>query len=81
MSIGFFPLSKNTPKTIDNDANKFISFNNESKTDIRFAWAKFMSGKPSGYILMQDAAVSVITKEKTPEEAADILNAKIKRLK
>lgn len=81
MPIGFFPLIKNPPKTIDNDANKFLSLSNKSKTDIRFTWAKFMSGNPSGYTLMQEAAVSVITKEKTPEEAADILDKNIKRLK
>jgi raffinose/stachyose/melibiose transport system substrate-binding protein len=72
---GFFPLHRNTPELTDNTANRFLSFNRDRETDIRLAWEGLRAGTPDGYTLMMDAAVSVLNGTKTPQAAADDIQA------
>jgi raffinose/stachyose/melibiose transport system substrate-binding protein len=68
-------LHRNTPELTDNTANRFLSFNRDRETDIRLAWEGLRAGTPDGYTLMMDAAVSVLNGTKTPQAAADDIQA------
>ncbi len=70
---GFFPMN-NQPPTLSNvQANTFLSLNNGRGTDVRLAWEKLRDGSPSAYDLIVQGAIEVITRSKTPQEAADEL--------
>ncbi len=73
LPLGFFPMSNNSISITDKHANEFLGLNNGRGTDVRWAWPELLAGEPSGYILMQDGSISVITGAITPEEAADDL--------
>ncbi len=67
---GFFPMHRDAV-ILDNDqANTFLSLNKGRGKDIRLPWEKLRRGSPDGYMLMMDAAMSVLNRTKTPEEAA-----------
>lgn len=70
---GFFPIASNAAAIKDAHANAFLQMTKAHPTDVRFAWPKIMSGNPSGYTLMQDGAIAVMTGKMTPQEAADSL--------
>jgi raffinose/stachyose/melibiose transport system substrate-binding protein len=76
---GFFPLGKEAPKLSDPIANTFMGFNQQAKgTDIRFVWEKLLaapSGSVDGYTSMNNNVIAVLKGEKTPQEAADSLQA------
>jgi raffinose/stachyose/melibiose transport system substrate-binding protein len=72
---GFFPIASNAAKITDAHANAFLQMTKAHATDVRFVWPKLMSGKPSGYNLLQDGAIAVMTGKKSPQEAADDLQA------
>ncbi|HUW42030.1 MAG TPA: extracellular solute-binding protein [Rectinemataceae bacterium] len=70
---GFFPIAKNAAKITDHHANEFLQMTLAHPTDVRFVWPKLMSGNPSGYNLMEDGAIAVMTNKETPRQAADNL--------
>jgi raffinose/stachyose/melibiose transport system substrate-binding protein len=70
---GFFPIASNAAKITDAHADAFLQMSKSHATDVRFVWPKLMSGKPSGYNLLQDGAIAVMTGKKSPKEAADDL--------
>jgi raffinose/stachyose/melibiose transport system substrate-binding protein len=72
---GFFPIAKNAAKITDDHANAFLQMSMANPTDVRLVWPKLMSGSPSGYNLLQDGAIAVMTGTKTPKQAADDLAA------
>jgi len=72
---GFFPIASNAAPIKDIHANAFLQLSKSHPTDVRFAWPKLMSGTPSGYNLLQDGAIAVMTGKMTPKEAADALQA------
>ncbi len=76
---GFFPLGKDAPKLTDPIANTFMGFNQQAKgVDIRFVWEKLLaapSGSVDGYTSMNNNVIAVLKGEKTPQEAADSLQA------
>jgi raffinose/stachyose/melibiose transport system substrate-binding protein len=72
---GFFPIASNAAKISDPHANAFLQMTLAHPTDVRFVWPKLMSGSPSGYNLLQDGAIAVMTGAKTPKQAADDLAA------
>jgi len=72
---GFFPIASNAAKIEDAHANAFLQMTKSHPTDVRFVWPKLMSGNPSGYNLLQDGAIAVMTGKMTPKEAADSLQA------
>jgi raffinose/stachyose/melibiose transport system substrate-binding protein len=72
---GFFPIASNAAPIKDAHANAFLQMSKSHPTDVRFAWPKIMSGNPSGYNLMQDGAIAVMTGKMTPKDAADALAA------
>lgn len=72
---GFFPIASNAAKIADPHANAFLQMTLAHPTDVRFVWPKLMSGSPSGYNLLQDGAIAVMTGVKTPDQAADELAA------
>lgn len=57
----------------DPHANTFLGLKNKYPTDIRLAWEKLREGTPDGYNLMQEAAVHVINKEWSPQQAANFV--------
>ena len=70
---GFFPIASNAAKITDAHANAFLQMTKARPTDVRFVWPKLMSGKPSGYNLLQDGTIAVMTGKKRPQDAADDL--------
>jgi len=72
---GFFPIASNAAKIADPHANAFLQMTLAHPTDVRFVWPKLMSGSPSGYNLLQDGAIAVMTGVKTPKQASDELAA------
>ncbi len=76
---GFFPMSKAATTINDPVAATFLSFNSKAKgTDIRFPWEKLMdapSGQESAYTVMNAGAIAVLKGDKTPQQAADDLQA------
>jgi raffinose/stachyose/melibiose transport system substrate-binding protein len=72
---GFFPMHREAPDIANEHARTFLALNEGRGTDARFAWEKLREGSPDGYVLMQENAIAVLQGEKTPEEAADALQA------
>ena len=72
---GFFPIAANAAPIKDAHANAFLQLSKASATDVRLVWPRLMSGKPSGYNLLQDGAIAVMTGKMTPKQAADSLAA------
>lgn len=71
LPTGFFPMSENSVVIQDEHANQFLSLNSGRGTDVRWAWPELLAGEPSGYTLMQNGSIGVITGVVTPQEAAD----------
>lgn len=72
---GLFPIHINI-KTIENEhANDFLKLNQGRGTDVRFPWENLNDGIPDGYTLMLENAMAVVKNQKTPQEAADALQA------
>ena len=77
---GFYPLSKNGIRiNKSKHANDFLALNNGREVDCRFAWPAITDGQPSGYNLMQDAALAVAKGAMTPQQAADSLQAGLEK--
>ncbi len=70
---GFFPIASNAAKITDAHADAFLQMSKSHPTDVRFVWPKLMSGKPSGYNLLNDGVIAVMTGKQTPQAAADDL--------
>jgi raffinose/stachyose/melibiose transport system substrate-binding protein len=70
---GFFPIASNAAKITDAHADAFLQMTKARPTDVRFVWPRLMSGKPSGYNLLQDGTIAVMTGKKSPQDAADDL--------
>ncbi|MEX2444107.1 MAG: extracellular solute-binding protein [Alkalispirochaeta sp.] len=68
---GFFPMVADAPTLTNEHANEFLALNQGRELDVRFPWPKLMNGDPSGYNLIQQESVQVITGEISPQEAAD----------
>jgi len=75
ITLGFFPIASNAAKITDDHANAFLQMTLAHPTDVRFVWPKLMSGNPSGYVLLNQGAIAVMTGKKTPQQAADDLEA------
>jgi len=71
LPTGFFPMSENSVVIENKHANEFLSLNNGRGTDVRWAWPELLAGEPSGYTLMQNGSIGVITGTMTPVEAAN----------
>jgi raffinose/stachyose/melibiose transport system substrate-binding protein len=80
---GFFGVSKEVPTLANPVAAAFLDLNQQAKgTDIRFAWEKLMdapSGQESAYTVMNAGAIAVLKGDKTPQEAADDLQAALEK--
>lgn len=72
---GFFPIASNAAKITDAHADAFLQMTKARPTDVRFVWPKLMSGKPSGYNLLQDGTIAVMTGKESPQQAADDLQS------
>ncbi|MFW5695040.1 MAG: ABC transporter substrate-binding protein [Alkalispirochaeta sp.] len=68
---GFFPMVTEAPTLTNEHANEFLALNQGRELDVRFPWPKLMNGDPSGYNLIQQGSIEVITGEISPQEAAD----------
>ncbi|MFO8042346.1 MAG: ABC transporter substrate-binding protein [Alkalispirochaeta sp.] len=68
---GFFPMVAEAPTLTNEHANEFLALNQGRELDVRFPWPKLMNGDPSGYNLIQQGSIEVITGEISPQEAAD----------
>ncbi len=68
---GFFPMVAEAPTLTNEHANEFLALNQGRELDVRFPWPKLMNGDPSGYTLIQQGSIEVITGEISPQEAAD----------
>jgi len=66
-------MSKNAVSIDNSHANNFLKLNEGRGTDVRWVWPNLLDGEPSGYLLMQENSIGVITGEMTPQEAADRL--------
>ncbi|MBN2618137.1 MAG: extracellular solute-binding protein [Spirochaetales bacterium] len=75
LPTGFFPMSENSVVIQDSHANEFLNLNKGRGTDVRWAWPELLAGEPSGYTLMQEGSIGVITGYLTPQEAADQFRA------
>ena len=70
---GFFPMIRTAP-TLDNQyANAFLALNQGRGLDVRWPWPAMMSGEPSGYNLMMNGSIGVLTGSLTPQQAANAL--------
>ena len=72
---GFFPMVADAPTLTNEHANDFLALNNGRDLDVRLPWPKLMNGDPSGYTLIQQGSINVITGNITPQEAADQMEA------
>jgi len=70
---GFFTIASNAAKITDAHANAFLQMSKSHPTDVRFVWPRLMSGKPSGYNLLNDGTIAVMTGKMSPQQAADAL--------
>ena len=71
LPTGFFPMSSNAISIPDAHANSFLAMNKGRGTDVRWAWPELLAGTPSGYDLMMNGSIAVLTDAMTPREAAD----------
>jgi len=76
---GFFPMHRDIPPLANAHANAFLALNRGRGTDVRFAWENLRDGSPDGYDLMRDGALAVLRGERTPQEAANALQAGLAR--
>lgn len=74
LPTGFFPMIKFPVTLQDEHANEFLALNNGKKTDARFVWPVLMDQ----YTPMNNAVISVIKGDMTPQKAADSVLATIK---
>ncbi len=72
---GFFPMHRNPPTLENKHANAFLALNQGRGTDIRFVWEELREGTPSAYTLIQSGTLDVLRDKRTPEEAAEALQA------
>ncbi len=72
---GFFPMHTDVPELENEHANTFLALNRGRGTDVRFAWEKLREGTPDGYTLMLEGAVGVVNGTRTPQQAANELQA------
>lgn len=68
---GFFPMHRFMPSLADPQAEHFFALKAGRGTDVRFVWEKLRDGVPDAYTVMQDAAVAVLRKSRSAQEAAD----------
>ncbi len=68
---GFFPMKSNPPVLNNAYSNEFLGLNKGRGLDVRWTWPSMMEGNPSGYQLIQEASVAVLTDRATPTEAAN----------
>jgi len=73
LPLGFFPMSKNSVTITDRHANEFLMLNKGRGTDVRLPWPKLLGGEPSGYNLIMEGSIGVITGKITPQKAAQTL--------
>lgn len=71
LPTGFFPMIEFPITLEDAHANEFLALNSGKQTDARFVWPKLMDL----YSPMNQAVISVIKSDITPQEAADSVNA------
>lgn len=67
LPAGYFPLINFPIEVEDPHANEFLALNEGKETDVRFVWPKLMDY----YAPMNQAVISVLKGEQTPQEAAD----------
>ncbi len=70
LPTGFFPMIKFPITLEDVHANEFLALNNGRKTDARFVWPALMDL----YTPMNQAVISVIKGDISPQQAADNVN-------
>ncbi len=70
LPTGFFPMSKNSVTIEDSHANEFLALNQGRGTDVRLPWPKLLGGEPSGYNLIMEGSIGVITQSISPQKAA-----------
>ena len=70
---GFFPMVSDAPTLTNQHANDFLALNEGRSLDVRFPWPKLMNGDPSGYNLIQQGSINVITGGMSAEDAADLM--------
>ncbi len=70
---GFFPMVKQPPTLSNQHANDFLALNAGRGLDVRFPWPLLMSGDPSGYNLIMQGSINVITGRMSASAAADAM--------
>ena len=70
---GMFPMSENSVTIENAHANSFLALKNDRETDVRWVWPKLLAGSPSGYDLVMNGSINVISGNITPRQAADDL--------
>lgn len=71
---GFFPMLSETPALSNPQANEFLSLNRGKGLDVRWPWPHMMNGDPSGYNLIMDGSIAVLTDQMTPIQAAQFFS-------
>ncbi|HPH97390.1 MAG TPA: extracellular solute-binding protein [Anaerolineaceae bacterium] len=72
---GFFPMHSQMPPLTNAHAQSFLALKEGRGTDVRFAWEKIRDGSPSAYDLIESASVDIANGIRTPQQAADALQA------
>lgn len=72
---GFFPMHRQVPTLANAHANAFLALNQGRGTDVRFGCERLWDGSPGGYSLIQEGTEAVLRGERTPQQAADALQA------
>ena len=70
---GFFSMHTKAMPLTNEHANAILLLNQNRGTDVRFAWENLMEGIPSGYSLIQDGTIDVLSGKITPLQAANNL--------
>jgi len=73
LPMGMFPMSNIAVEIEDPHAKEFLSLNEGRQLDVRWAWPELLGGDPSGYNLMMEGSIGVVTGRITPKQAADNL--------
>lgn len=73
MPKGFFPMINASITIDDPHANEILALVKNKLQDARLVWPRFMTGTPSGYVLMNQGVISVMRGELSAQEAADNL--------
>jgi raffinose/stachyose/melibiose transport system substrate-binding protein len=75
LPLGYFPVI-NFPITLeDSHVNEFLQLNEGKTTDVRFVWPKLMDL----YTPMNQAVISLLKGQITPQAAADMIEAEYKK--